>query len=88
MSSRLTPEDIDLADLAETLASSLENAPAAGYVEGKTALRDIVLNELDCSALEAEQVVDTLVASGFLRFSGDPRGPSDDGVWRVDSDAS
>lgn len=88
MSSHLSPEDIDLADLAETLEGSLTNIPVAGYVEGKTALRDMVVSELCCSELEAEQVVDTMVASGFLRFSGDPLGPSDDGVWRVDSHAS
>jgi len=87
MSSHLSPEDIDLADLAETLAGPLTRAPAAGFVEGKTTLRDLVIAELQCSVLQAEQLVDTMVASGFLRFSGDPRGPSDDGVWRVDLSA-
>ena len=81
------PEDVDLAVLAEYLAGLIASAPAAGYVEGKTTLRGLVLAELRCSELEAEQVVDTMVAQGFLRYSGDPQGPSDDGVWRVDPSA-
>jgi hypothetical protein len=81
------PEDVDLADLADALDRELEGSTPAGYVEGKTALRDLVVGLLECSELEAEQVVDTMVARGFLRFSGDPSAPIDDGVWRVDANA-
>lgn len=78
------PEDVDLADLAEDLVRELGGTAPAGYVEGKTNVRDIVVGLLACSELESEQVVDTMIARGFLRFTGDPLAPSDVGVWEVD----
>jgi hypothetical protein len=36
-------------------------------VVGRTTLRDEVVQRLDCSMLEAEHMVDTLVARGFVR---------------------
>jgi hypothetical protein len=79
------PEDVDLADLTEALERELDGNAPVGYAEGKTALRDLVVGLLECSELEAEQVVDTMVARGFLRFSGDPSAPIDDGLWSVDT---
>lgn len=65
-----SPEALDLlvltSRLAQLEADSLSNLE--GYLEGKTRLRDAVVRELDCSQLEAEQVVDTLAARGFVRF--------------------
>lgn len=82
-----SPEDIDLADLAESLERELGGRAPVGYVEGKTALRDLVVQLLRCSELEAEKVVDTMDARGFLSFTGDPGAPVDDGVWLIDSTA-
>lgn len=81
------PEDVDLADVTESLERELSGSSPVGYAEGKTTLRDLVVALLQCSELEAEQVVDTMVARGFLRFSGDPSAPVDDGVWSVDTSA-
>jgi hypothetical protein len=39
---------------------------------------------LGSSELEAEELIDTMVSRGFLRFSGDPSGSSPAGFWRVD----
>jgi hypothetical protein len=41
-------------------------------------VRDVVVSELDCSTLAAEEIVDTLVAQGFLRYEGDPIAALDD----------
>lgn len=78
------PEEIDLAVLAASMVQAFAGSPPAGYVEGKTALRDWVVSRLDCSELEAEQIVDTMVARGFLRFTGDPGASLDDGVWQLE----
>jgi hypothetical protein len=32
----------------------------------------VITHELECSELEAEQLVDTLELNGYLRFEGDP----------------
>ena len=81
------PEEIDLAELASTIRRELVGfSPIVGYAEGKTVLRDRVVTLLDCSELEAEELVDTLVARGFLRFSGDPSLPIDDGTWQIEVD--
>jgi len=81
---KLYPEDVDLAELAQALQAELAGAPVAGYLEGRTALRNFVMNALSSSELEAEELIDTMVSRGFLRFSGDPHGSSPAGVWRVD----
>ena len=81
---KLYPEDVDLADLALSLQSELPGGAVAGYLEGRTALRDYVIDALGSSELEAEELIDTMVSRGFLRFSGDPAGSSPAGVWRVD----
>ncbi|MFO7177531.1 MAG: hypothetical protein DIU78_002420 [Pseudomonadota bacterium] len=75
------PEDVDLSELSRVLATTI-TAPLDGYIEGKTVLRDRVERELDCSELEAEQIVDTLVARGFVYYDGNPKLPADEGVWR------
>ena len=81
---KLIPEDVDLADLAQALQAELAGGDVVGYLEGRTALRDYVVGVLSSSELEAEELIDTMVSRGFLRFSGDPRGSSPAGVWRVD----
>jgi hypothetical protein len=78
MTRRLDPEAIDLAQLITQLRQAV-GLPVAGNIEGRTILRDATTRLLECSQLEAEQLVDTLIARGFLR-----REQLEDGqiVWR------
>lgn len=80
---RLDPEEIDLAELAATLDSQFSRPPL-GYLEGRTVARDVVVDLLRCSELEAENIVETLVSRGFLRFHEEETG----GLWRVDPRAA
>jgi hypothetical protein len=61
-------DDVDLLPLAKALQRLFGGALEAGYLDGRTRLRDAVAAELDCSDLEAEALVDTLEARGFVRF--------------------
>ena len=82
---QLVVEDIDLAALVQTLRARFGDAQPRGFLEGRTALRDAAAAELDCSDLEAEDLVDTLVARGFVRYEGDPQAELDDGrPWTLD----
>jgi hypothetical protein len=82
---RLAVEEIDLAQLTRSLRGRLAGAAPTGYLDGRTALRDAVADELACSELEAEEIVDTLVARGFVRYQGDPEAAMDDGRgWSLD----
>jgi hypothetical protein len=67
----VTPEDIDLEDLRRKLSARFVGVAPAGYVRGKGDLRAAVVAILDCSALEAEQLVDTMEARGLIRYEGD-----------------
>jgi hypothetical protein len=65
----LDPEQIDLLSLTQRLAAELGSQAVPGsYLVGKTTIRDLLLTFYGCSELEAEQLVDTLIAQGFLRF--------------------
>ena len=66
MTDRLDPESIDLARLTGQLREAV-SPPVQGSVEGRTRLRDAAVRILDCSLLEAERVIDTMVSRGFLR---------------------
>lgn len=68
----MRPEEIDLDELRQRLAEWFGAAPPGGYVEGKGALRAGVVAILDCSELEAEQLVDTLELRRLIRYQGDP----------------
>lgn len=61
----LIPEDIDLADLTRRLRDA-SGRVFVGAIVGRTAIRDEVASMLDCSLLEAEQLVDTMIGRGFL----------------------
>jgi hypothetical protein len=76
---RLSIEDVDLAELTALIRARFAGAAPVGYLVGRTALRDAVAEQLECSTLEAEEIVDTLVARGFLRYEGDPSAALDDG---------
>jgi hypothetical protein len=75
---RLLIEEVDLAELTASLRSRLAGVAPVGYLDGRTALRDAVGDVLGCSALEAEEIVDTLVARGFVRYEGNPAAALDD----------
>lgn len=62
----LDPENIDLAELAAVLSAAC-GATISGEVIGRTRLRDVVVQHLDCSQLEAELIVDTMIGRGFVR---------------------
>jgi len=63
-------ETIDLADIAAELAAIFAGGPPLGYVPGRTVMRDAVVSKLDCSQLQAEEIVDTMIARGFLIYEG------------------
>ncbi len=66
-------EDIDLSNLAERIQRHIPPTdPPVGYLRGRSYFRDVIVHELGCSELEAEELVDTLEMNGYLRFEGDP----------------
>jgi hypothetical protein len=72
------PEETDLAELATELMREFAAKPPRGYLPGRTLLRDAVASRLNCSQLEAEQLVDTMKSRGFLRYDGDASTGIDD----------
>jgi hypothetical protein len=76
---QLTVEEVDLAELTESLRERFVGARPVGYLEGRTVLRDAAAAQLGCSELEAESLIDTLVARGFIRYEGDPEADLNDG---------
>ncbi|MBW2508561.1 MAG: hypothetical protein JRE81_08020 [Deltaproteobacteria bacterium] len=69
----MTPEEIDLEELRSKLSARFRRAAPAGYVRGKGDLRTAVVAILDCSALDAERLIDTMEARGLIRYEGDRR---------------
>jgi len=82
------PEDIDLDELRRELASRLRGAEPAGYVRGKGTLRSAVVEILQCSEMEAEQLVDTLEGRNLIRYQGHSRDEVDDleSHWQLSGD--
>ncbi|MCA9594980.1 MAG: hypothetical protein KC776_16780 [Myxococcales bacterium] len=66
----------DLAVLASDLKARLSQQELAGYLRGKTRVRDAIRDRLECSDLVAEQLVEELIGFGMLNFHGDPTTPS------------
>ncbi len=66
MQDRFDPESVDLAALRSALEARC-GAFVEGEVVGRTALRDEVAQQVGCSVLDAERLVDTMVGRGFLR---------------------
>jgi hypothetical protein len=62
--------DTDLAQLAKEIRRAFADSPPVGYLPGKTVFRDFVMTKLQCSMLEAEEIVDTMALRGFLRYQG------------------
>lgn len=80
-------EDIDLLDLAERIRRHIPvGEPPVGYLRGRAYFRDVIVHELGCSELEAEDLVETLQMNGYLRFTGDPsvRSRATESRWEVD----
>ncbi len=76
---------LDLVMLARALHSRLGTLSPSGYLEGKTALRDFVVEMLGDSLLDAEELIDLLEVYGFLEFDADPADPegAEEGHWYV-----
>ncbi len=83
----LIPEEIDLGVLRRQLQDRFGDLPPAGYIRGKTALRDAVAQILKCSQVEAEQLVDTLETRGLIHYGGARRDGVDDleSTWILDA---
>lgn len=79
--STLDVESVDLAALVAAIRTRFD-LPLPDAMLGRTVMRDVVAEHLACSALEAEQLVDTLIARGFVRLDRDASGLE---VWRLSS---
>ena len=79
---KLDVEAVDLGVLVDVVHESTE-APLAGALVGRSQLRDIVADHLECSMLEAEELVDTMVSRGFARLERDDEGRE---VWHLRHD--
>ncbi len=78
-------EGLDLQDVAERIRAHVPPTdPPVGYLRGRSYFRDVLVSELGCSALEAEDLVDTLQMNGYLRFHGDPASRSQaESRWEI-----
>jgi hypothetical protein len=65
-------DDLDLRQLTTELRETLGPGEPIGYLRGKSQMRDVLVFRRRFSELEAEELIDTLEARGFLRFLGDP----------------
>lgn len=65
-------EELDLLELRDLLRGHQDEL--GGDLDGLTRMRDLVAEHLGCSMLQAEELVDTLVARGFARLERDPEG--------------
>ena len=71
-------EGVDLACIAGELNRVYAGAPPSGYLLGRTAMRDAVVRFLECSQLQAEEIIDTMIARGLLVYQGSPSEQVDD----------
>ncbi len=76
-------EEIDLADLSRLIVNNLGGSSTEGFIVGRTLIRDAVFSVLECSELEAEQLVDTLISRGFVRFEADDTSGGGHGLWHI-----
>lgn len=77
-------ESIDLALLAAEISAIFGGVSPEGYLSGRTALRDAVAERLGCSDTTAENIVETMISRGFVRFEGDPTSTSsEDDRWVI-----
>lgn len=77
-------EDLDLRQLTADLKHMLAPGEPVGYLRGKALMRDMLVDAKGFSEYEAEELIDTLEARGFLRFLGDPTERSvADAHWEI-----
>lgn len=77
-------ESIDLPSLVRSLRKTLGEYLVLSYVPGKTALRDATMDLLQCSAQQAEELVDTLEGRGMISYDpGRNELPRTLGRWRL-----
>ena len=77
-------EDLDLRQLTADLKHMLAPGEPIGYLRGKALMRDMLVDTKGFSQYEAEELIDTLEARGFLRFLGDPTERSvADAHWEI-----
>ena len=79
MTKPIDPSSIDLAALANVARERCGHT-VPGEVVGKTRVRDQLVAHLTCSELEAEQLVDTMIARGFMRRL---KQPDELVVWEI-----
>lgn len=72
----MTWPSVDLGELAELLHQKLQHASPFGYLRGKSLMRDLLVREGGYSELQAETLIDTLEALGYLHYRGDITEPS------------
>ncbi len=77
----MNPEQVDLEILTNRVAGALDQDARRGYLTGKTAVRDWVVRDQQCSQVEAESLVDTMCSLGWLRYTGDPETAGAAGYW-------
>jgi len=77
-------DDLDLRQLTSDLKHMLAPGEPVGYLRGKALMRDMLVDTKGFSEYEAEELIDTLEARGFLRFLGDPTERSvADAHWEI-----
>lgn len=82
---KMISDDLDLKWLTECLQRELGHKGPVGYLRGKSLMRDLLVRDSGFSQLEAEELVDTLEARGFLHFLGDPADRSRaDAPWELE----
>jgi hypothetical protein len=79
-SASVNVEELDLSELAGVLRQSLDAGVAIGLVMGLTLLRDLLADHLDCSLLQAERIVETMVDRGFIVLKDGAGRPA---VWHM-----
>jgi hypothetical protein len=74
----LDVEQVDLAELVAILRG--RETELVGSLTGRSRMRDLVAQHLECSMLEAETLVDTLISQGFAHLEQDHEGREG---WRL-----
>lgn len=65
-------------EIARSLACLFASQPPIGLIVGRAMLRDAISQLLECSQLEAEETIDTLILRGRLVFV---KPPDELGSW-------
>lgn len=86
---QLSVEQLDLSQLASALRRRYGRYLVAGYLHGKTLMRDALEELLRCSDSMAEELVETLELQGYLRFPhlADATHPVARHTWIIDEHA-